>query len=110
GSCCLSSRGRHTRFSRDWSSDVCSSDLLVEREPNYSLVSARLLMDRLRAEALSFLGIAESATQADMSELYPRALPAYISRGIERSEERRVGQARRAPGPPHLTTRPRVEA
>src|SRR5690606_40276644 len=28
--CCLfffSSRRRHTRFSRDWSSDVCSSDL-----------------------------------------------------------------------------------
>src|SRR5690606_40206514 len=24
-----SSRGRHTRFSRDWSSDVCSSDLLT---------------------------------------------------------------------------------
>src|SRR5690606_42034445 len=24
-----SSRRRHTRFSRDWSSDVCSSDLLV---------------------------------------------------------------------------------
>src|SRR5690606_40510148 len=27
-----SSRRRHTRFSRDWSSDVCSSDLLVERQ------------------------------------------------------------------------------
>src|SRR5690606_41020865 len=29
--CCrffFSSRRRHTRFSRDWSSDVCSSDLL----------------------------------------------------------------------------------
>src|SRR5690606_39994165 len=25
--CFLSSRSRHTRFSRDWSSDVCSSDL-----------------------------------------------------------------------------------
>src|SRR5690606_40966338 len=25
-----SSRRRHTRFSRDWSSDVCSSDLLEE--------------------------------------------------------------------------------
>src|SRR5690606_17444190 len=25
-----SSRRRHTRFSRDWSSDVCSSDLLKE--------------------------------------------------------------------------------
>src|SRR5690606_39902759 len=25
-----SSRGRHTSFSRDWSSDVCSSDLLLQ--------------------------------------------------------------------------------
>src|SRR5690606_24347150 len=25
---CVSSRRRHTRFSRDWSSDVCSSDLM----------------------------------------------------------------------------------
>src|SRR5690606_39300376 len=33
--CCLfffSSRRRHTRFSRDWSSDVCSSDLLREKQ------------------------------------------------------------------------------
>src|SRR5690606_29374561 len=28
----FSSRRRHTRFSRDWSSDMCSSDLLMERE------------------------------------------------------------------------------
>src|SRR5215475_1158921 len=28
----FSSRRRHTRFSRDWSSDVCSSDLLVVRD------------------------------------------------------------------------------
>src|SRR5690606_39297614 len=26
-----SSRRRHTRFSRDWSSDVCSSDLFADR-------------------------------------------------------------------------------
>src|SRR5690606_39566122 len=26
----FSSRRRHTRFSRDWSSDVCSSDLIVD--------------------------------------------------------------------------------
>src|SRR5690606_32163094 len=32
----FSSRRRHTRFSRDWSSDVCSSDLLSERERTYS--------------------------------------------------------------------------
>src|SRR5690606_41172554 len=29
----LSSRSRHTRFSRDWSSDVCSSDLLLSWLP-----------------------------------------------------------------------------
>src|SRR6266700_82250 len=28
----FSSRRRHTRFSRDWSSDVCSSDLETQRE------------------------------------------------------------------------------
>src|SRR5690606_196162 len=28
---CFSSRRRHTRFSRDWSSDVCSSDLTGEK-------------------------------------------------------------------------------
>src|SRR5690606_16044027 len=27
----FSSRRRHTRFSRDWSSDVCSSDLVLDR-------------------------------------------------------------------------------
>src|SRR5690606_40917350 len=27
----FSSRRRHTRFSRDWSSDVCSSDLLLQK-------------------------------------------------------------------------------
>src|SRR5690606_41092577 len=29
----FSSRRRHTRFSRDWSSDVCSSDLLPATAP-----------------------------------------------------------------------------
>src|SRR5690606_40273676 len=28
----FSSRRRHTRFSRDWSSDVCSSDLAGEKD------------------------------------------------------------------------------
>src|SRR5690606_39969802 len=31
----FSSRRRHTRFSRDWSSDVCSSDLTAEETVNY---------------------------------------------------------------------------
>src|SRR5436309_6719974 len=32
----FSSRRRHTRFSRDWSSDVCSSDLLIVNERLYA--------------------------------------------------------------------------
>src|SRR5436309_14068298 len=41
----FSSRRRHTRFSRDWSSDVCSSDLGVTRQsaPVAALNNARLL-------------------------------------------------------------------
>src|SRR5690606_41095253 len=36
----FSSRRRHTRFSRDWSSDVCSSDLsLYEFTEDYLMVS-----------------------------------------------------------------------
>src|SRR5690606_39675528 len=34
----FSSRRRHTRFSRDWSSDVCSSDLLWLLLDGYSLL------------------------------------------------------------------------
>src|SRR5207302_3417715 len=35
----FSRRRRHTRFSRDWSSDVCSSDLLHERGTTVLFVS-----------------------------------------------------------------------
>jgi ribonucleoside-diphosphate reductase alpha chain len=62
---------------------VITARTLIEQEPNYSYVAARLLADTLRAEALSFLGVAESATQADMATLYARALPAYVQRGVE---------------------------
>src|SRR5690606_19647135 len=34
----FSSRRRHTRFSRDWSSDVCSSDLLPFRDAAFDKV------------------------------------------------------------------------
>ncbi|WP_299774897.1 ribonucleoside-diphosphate reductase subunit alpha [uncultured Pseudoteredinibacter sp.] len=62
---------------------VITARTLVEQEPNYSYATARLLLDKLRSEALSYLAVAESATQADMAELYAKALPAYIEKGIE---------------------------
>src|SRR5690606_1754313 len=51
-SCCFSSRRRHTRFSRDWSSDVCSSDLLgiVPAELEHLIVPEMRL--RLRGNGL----------------------------------------------------------
>ncbi|MFN3587381.1 MAG: ATP cone domain-containing protein, partial [Moraxellaceae bacterium] len=62
---------------------VMCARVMIEQEPNYTYVTSRLLMDQLRAEALSFLGVAETATQADMTRHYPEALKRYIARGIE---------------------------
>ncbi|WP_071872335.1 ribonucleoside-diphosphate reductase subunit alpha [Atopomonas hussainii] len=62
---------------------VMTARTLVEREPNYTYVTARLLMDTLRGEALSFLNVAERATHHEMAKLYPQALAAYIEKGVE---------------------------
>jgi ribonucleoside-diphosphate reductase alpha chain len=56
---------------------------LVEKEPNYTFVTARLLLDNLRREGLSFLKVANEATQHEMADLYPKALRAYVTKGIE---------------------------
>lgn len=61
---------------------VITARTMIEQEPNYSFVAARLLCDNLRSEALSFLGVADSATQGDMGTLYSVALSAYIKKGI----------------------------
>ncbi len=74
--------------------DVATSVLiaartLVEEEPNYTFVTARILLDDLRAEALTFLGVQAPeaatgdfrATQSQMHDVYPVALKAFIERG-----------------------------
>jgi ribonucleoside-diphosphate reductase alpha chain len=60
-----------------------SARVLIEKEPNYSYVAARLLLDDLRAEALNFLKIKEKATFEEMGSLYHTYLQAFISRGVE---------------------------
>lgn len=62
---------------------VITARTLVEKEPNYSFATARLLLDKLRAEALGFLGVVSEATQSDMELYYARALPIYIQKGVE---------------------------
>ena len=61
---------------------VMTARTLIEQEPNYSQVTARLLMDSLRSEALQFLGVAELADQQEMESLYPAAFAAYIQHGV----------------------------
>src|SRR5690606_39789528 len=99
---------RHTRFSRDWSSDVCSSDL--ERVERYvlrfevvvgveefrqlrrgiRLRQLRLIEDRQNVDFLVEESVEEPATDADDLD---DSLHSW------RSEERRVGKEGRARGP-----------
>src|SRR5438105_10961639 len=75
----FSSRRRHTRSTRDWSSDVCSSDLSSTRRTR-SLAPVEHLIARDRVLRVD-----------DDVELLPR----------DRSEERRVGKECRSRWAPY---------
>lgn len=62
---------------------IMAARTLVEKEPNYTYVSARLLLDSLRTEALSFLQIKSEATFDEMAKLYPAYFNTYIAHGIK---------------------------
>src|SRR5690606_39769179 len=96
----FSSRRRHTSFSRDWSSDVCSSDLLLqcpvqnlgwieaaEEGPGSSWSSGRGLF------SCEVRWLAIQAIFLDRSTLTWRRCC-----GGTRSEERRVGSGRASGG------------
>src|SRR3712207_8870377 len=91
----FSSRRRHTRYWRDWSSDVCSSDLL--RDPHG--VARPGLLDRL-------VGLFEQGDDrllvrdrdAEALDLEPGQLVEPL---LERSEERRVGKECRSRWSPY---------
>ena len=62
---------------------IMAARTLVEQEPNYTYVSARLLLDKLRTEVLSYVGGSPtSASQADMSSRYGDYFTAYVKVGI----------------------------
>src|SRR4051812_49949759 len=79
----FSSRRRHTRLTCDWSSDVCSSDLL-------SAISAANLRASLRTSAS---GTSRSAMPQATASSPPMRRP--------RSEERRVGKECRSRWSPY---------
>jgi ribonucleoside-diphosphate reductase alpha chain len=57
---------------------VLAARTLIEQDPAYSQVTARLLLDQIRKEVLG-----EAATQADMHTRYAEHFPGFIKRGIE---------------------------
>ncbi|MGR9044930.1 MAG: ribonucleoside-diphosphate reductase subunit alpha [Gammaproteobacteria bacterium] len=63
---------------------VMSARTQIEKEPAYSYVSARLLLDNMRHEALEFLGNGKAeATHAEMKKRYAEYFADYIKRGAE---------------------------
>ena len=61
-----------------------SARTLIEQEPNYTYVAARLLLDSMRREALSFLADAPNeATQEEMQTAYADYFKNYISRAAD---------------------------
>ena len=62
---------------------VMTARTMIENEPNYTYVTARLLLDSIRTEALQALGVAKRATQSEMTAIYPQAFKAYLQVGVE---------------------------
>src|SRR5690606_40111508 len=79
----FSRKRRHTRFSRDWSSDVCSSDLIT------SIAAAARRCATPAAPACRPRSTGSGGGRPRRSD---RGAPAPRPRRPPRSEERRVGK------------------
>jgi ribonucleoside-diphosphate reductase alpha chain len=62
---------------------IMAARALVEKEPNYTFVSARLLLDNMRSEALNKLELKDAATFDEMAGIYPTYFKKFIAHGIE---------------------------
>src|SRR3712207_7716409 len=86
----FSSRRRHTRYWRDWSSDVCSSDLEIIKALDQKPVVMGHSTGGLLAQMLAGRGLSAATVAIDPG----------IFRGV-RSEERRVGKECRSRWSPY---------
>src|SRR5690606_41208618 len=102
----FSSRRRHTRFSRDWSSDVCSSDLFVSNILGIRFKEGNLVLDPVLPDFLKGLKVTFHYKDKKLTINYGDTLidrksvvlnrrdisHAVIRLEDNRSEERRVGK------------------
>src|SRR2546429_3317542 len=94
----FSSRRRHTRCSRDWSSDVCSSDLLLNTKPLSRLEAARIVaraIDKIQSDDAGRLN-----ARRDLEPVLDRLMEEFKVE-LARSEERRVGKECRSRWSPY---------
>ncbi len=61
-----------------YKSAILSSRAMIETDPSYTLVTARLLLHTIRKEV-----IGREVLQADMATAYPEYFPGFIKKGIE---------------------------
>src|SRR5699024_11906738 len=86
----FSSRRRHTRSKRDWSSDVCSSDLDFIEDQEAVSPSDHAAYELLKEQLEDVL---DTLTDREENVLRLRfGLADGRTRTLERSEERRVGR------------------
>src|SRR3712207_8525068 len=89
----FSSRRRHTRYWRDWSSDVCSSDL--------ELYALHGLLDDVGHGEEGALPVAEALVHDFVGGIEYAGHVAALSQRLVRSEERRVGKECRSRWSPY---------
>src|SRR3712207_7991426 len=93
----FSSRRRHTRYWRDWSSDVCSSDLLLGLVCLHELYAlyGDVPLARLAGFA-GLIGLVLAALYGDTGDVL-----LVLAATVARSEERRVGKECRSRWSPY---------
>src|SRR5205085_6652158 len=84
----FSSRRRHTRFDCDWSSDVCSSDLVT---PNRMPCAVAGIAEK-RDESFEVVVVAVGISEEKLAVLSIARARFLRIIGSKRSEERRVGK------------------
>ncbi len=62
---------------------VISTRTMIEKDPNYSFVAARLLLNELYQESLNYLEVKPVNTAKEMQSVYSGAFKQYIQKGIK---------------------------
>src|SRR3712207_7242772 len=91
----FSSRRRHTRYWRDWSSDVCSSDLFVEEGMAVKVGDTLCIV-----EAMKMMNEVKSTESGIITKILAED-GVVVKKGQARSEERRVGKECRSRWSPY---------